>query len=295
MLPTMACMTERTGQGDRMVTEPGGGTPALPVGLETIRSLAAHLRALGVEPGMTLMVHSSLSSLGFVVGGAAAVILALEHVLGDTGTLAMPAHVYDLTDPAAWLDPIVPEAWHEAVRAAMPVFQPDLMPCREMGAIAETFRKQDGTLRSYHPFVSWSARGPHAARITANHHLSMSQGEGSPLARLYDLGAHVLLLGVGWNRNTTFHLAEYRCRFAETKRCTRGAPMPAEGGGAVWTTYDDIYWYDADFPELGVALEGADLVRCGTVGKAHCRLFSQRAAVDFAVDWMNRHRTLGAG
>jgi aminoglycoside 3-N-acetyltransferase len=53
----------------------------------------------------------------------------------------------------------------------------------------------------------------------------MSQGEASPLARLYDLDAWVLLLGVGYQRNTCFHLAEYRCRFAAHEACRRGAPI----------------------------------------------------------------------
>ncbi len=110
------------------------------------------------------------------------------------------------------------------------------------------------------------------------------------MARLYDVGAYVLLIGVGYNRNTSFHLAEYRCKYAPLKRCTRGGPMPTEDGGSRWVTYDDIYWYDADFPEIGHAFEDAGNVRVGRVGNAECRLFSQRALVDFAVEWMNENR-----
>ncbi|MCU0521397.1 MAG: AAC(3) family N-acetyltransferase [Anaerolineae bacterium] len=258
----------------------------------TISSLVEQMSALGIESGMTLVVHSSLSSLGYVVGGAPAVILALESVLGPEGTLAMPTHSGDLTDPAGWSNPPVPEAWHELIRVTMPAFHPDLTPTRGMGVIPECFRKQNGTRRSCHPFVSWAARGPHAAFIASDHALSMSQGERSPLARLYERDAYVLLLGVGYDCNTSFHLAEYRCQFAPLKRCTRGAPMPTADGGSRWTTYDDIFWYDADFGEIGRAFEDMGAVRVGNIGQATSRLFSQPALVDFAVRWMDENRRL---
>ncbi|MCD6286998.1 MAG: AAC(3) family N-acetyltransferase [Anaerolineae bacterium] len=258
----------------------------------TVSSLCDQFVAIGVEPGMTLIVHSSLSSFGYVSGGAPAVILALESVLGPEGTLAVPTHTADLTDPAKWSDPPVPQALYQTIRDTMPHFYPDLTPARGMGIIPESFRKQNGTLRSNHPFVSWAARGPNAALVTANHSLSMSSGEHSPVARLYDAGARVLLIGVRYDRNTSFHLAEYRNKFAVRKHCRRGAPMPVEGGGSQWVTYDDIYLYDADFLEIGAAFEQTGQVCKRAIGKAECRFFSQRAIVDFAVEWMNANRWL---
>ena len=74
----------------------------------TAQSLAADLAALGVQPGMVLVVHSSLKSLGWVNGGPVAVILALEEVLGSAGTLVMPTHTSDNSDPANWVNPPVP-------------------------------------------------------------------------------------------------------------------------------------------------------------------------------------------
>ena len=77
----------------------------------TRRSLAADLRQLGLEPGAVVIVHSSLSSLGWVCGGSVAVALALMDVLTESGTLVIPTHSAEYSDPGKWENPPVPESW----------------------------------------------------------------------------------------------------------------------------------------------------------------------------------------
>ena len=98
----------------------------------TVSTLEADFITSGVQSGMTLIVHSSLSSLGWVCGGAVSVILSLEEVLSPEGTLVMPAHSGDLSDPAGWSNPPVPEDWFEIIRKEMPCFDKDLTPTRGM-------------------------------------------------------------------------------------------------------------------------------------------------------------------
>jgi aminoglycoside 3-N-acetyltransferase len=256
----------------------------------TTVSLARDLRALGVETGMTLLVHSSLSSLGWVCGGPVAVIQALEEVLGEQGTLVMPTMTGGLTDPRDWQHPPVPEAWKDTIRATMPAFDPDLTPTRGMGVIAETFRKQPGALRSEHPHASFAARGARAARITADHTLDYALGEGSPLARIYELDGWVLLLGVGHENNTSIHLAEYRADFPGKREQPNGAPLSIEGVRR-WVDVLDLDVDASDFPQIGEAFaREVGLVRSGCIGDARAVLMPQRALVDFAVRWIEGHR-----
>jgi aminoglycoside 3-N-acetyltransferase len=257
--------------------------------LVTKSSLISDIRKLGVGEGSTLLVHSSLRSLGWVCGGAVAVILALEEVLGEDGTLVMPAHSTELSDPSCWRNPPAPEGWWDVIRDEIPPFQPDLTPTWHIGTIPESFRKQDGTLRSSHPQVSFAARGRNAEFVTSNHSLNFPLGEGSPLARVYDLDGYVFLLGVNHLSNTSIHLAEYRADYPWKKVVKNGAPLLVDGKRQ-WVEIEDINGWMYDFDKIGNEFNATGHVARGPVGKADSLLMRQRTLVDFAVDWMRRNR-----
>lgn len=251
--------------------------------------IAAELAALGITPARALIVHSSMRALGWVAGGAQAVVLALREAVGAHGTLVMPTHSGQLSDPSRWQAPPVPSDWWPVIRESTPAFDPLLTPTRNMGAIVETFRYLPGVRRSAHPLTSFAAVGPDADDIIADHRLGSGMGEHSPLARLYEKDAAVLLLGVGHGNNTSIHLAEYRARFAGKKTHLEGAPI-SEAGTRRWATFEELVWHDDDFATIGAAFSATGKERIGDVGAATARLMPMRALVDFAVTWMQANR-----
>lgn len=256
----------------------------------TVSSLVSDLDSLGVETGQTLLVHGSLSSLGWVCGGPPAVVDALMKLVGEDGTIVMPTHSPGNRDPSNMGSPPVPESWYEAIREEMPPYRPASTPTQGMGAIAECFRSYPGVHRSDHPQHSFGAWGNEAEFVTADHAEDYSLGESSPLARVYDLDGTVLFLGTTHATNTSFHLAEYRASL-DLARSTHASAVLVDGERE-WIEWEDLEIDDGDFSECGEAFEKRhpDFVETGRVGVGEAKLFSQRSLVDFAVDWFESNR-----
>ena len=260
----------------------------------TAARLKEDFQKLGVTAGMTLLVHSSLSKIGWICGGPVTVIQVLLDVLGADGTLIMPSHTADNSDPKHWRNPPVPSEWFDTVRQSTPGYQSDRSPTFNMGKIVETFRHWPSVLRSEHPQFSMIALGPKAKLITDQHYDAC--GEQSPLARVYDCtnDGHVLLLGVPHQNNTSLHLAEYRYQIdgGIEKDFLAGAsvmdPVTKQSAWYEWMDYD--YTAD-DFNEVGHAFDAIEgNTKIGRVGLAQCRLMKQHLLVDFAVHWMAKNR-----
>ncbi|MEV0074631.1 AAC(3) family N-acetyltransferase [Amycolatopsis sp. NPDC050768] len=227
---------------------------------------------------MDMIVHSSLSSLGPVDGGAATVVNSLLRAVGATGTVVVPTFTPNVADR----DPEhvgVPDEGVRERRDAVPTFH-CTMPS-SMGAVAEALRSLPGTVRSSHPQASVAAIGARAGQIVAGQPLGFALGRDSPLERLYDLRGAILLIGVGHNRNSFLHHAE---ALTPRPRLTlRRFPMITHRQRIWCETVDVADDKDTYFPLVGRDFERRFGIREAIVGRAGCRLFHARPFVDFAV------------
>lgn len=253
----------------------------------TVGSLARDLRTLGLE-GETVLVHSSLRSLGWVAGGAQAVVEGLMQAITKSGTLVMPTYTGQYTNPAGWSSPPVPDEWVETIEEERPAFRPAVTPTRGVGAVPECFRDFPDVVRSDHPTSSFAAWGDGAETLVADHELDDGLGDGSPLAAVYERGGQVLLLGTDHETNTSLHLAEYRADVPKTAKTTR-VPVRRDGQ-RVLREMRGFERHTDDFPAVGAAFEDDHGVRRGTVGAAETTLVDQRSLVDFAVEWFETNR-----
>ena len=251
----------------------------------TKKSLINELSQLKLE-GEVVIVHSALSKLGWVCGGAVALIEALQEVITEKGTLVMPAHSGDYSEPKYWGNPPVPEEWYQTIRAEMPAYRAEVTPTRGLGLTPEIFRKFPGVVRSDHPCLSFAAWGKEAKAITADHKLDYALGDNSPLAKIYERKGKVLLIGVGHDSNTSLHLAEYRADH-DLKIKIFGSSILKDGQN-VWTQYQDIEFNDDLFPEIGKEYEVEHKYSTAKVGLAEAKLFKQKELVDFAVNWLGK-------
>jgi aminoglycoside 3-N-acetyltransferase len=158
----------------------------------TRRDIVHGLHQLGLKTGANVLVHSSLSSFGYVEGGADAVIDALIDAVGPRGTVLVPT----LTGS-------------EALNAENPPFyDPQETPCWT-GRIPQTVRQRLDAVRSLHPTHSVAAIGARARALTQGHEFSITPcGPDSPYGRLAQAGGYILLIGVTHGVNTTFHHVE---------------------------------------------------------------------------------------
>ena len=244
---------------------------------------------LGLRQADIVMVHTSLSGIGYVCGGAQTVIEALTETVGQNGTVMMPTQSWKNLDPDAGVHGEVPEEYWDIIRENWPAYNRKLTPTNTMGAVAEMFRSWPGAIRSDHPARSVAAWGRYAEYLVSNHNLSNIFGEGSPIGKLYELNGDVLLIGVGYDKNTSLHLADVRADYPGKYNCIEHSAI-MENGKRVWKAYETLFVDGEDFISIGAAFEETGAVKKAALGNTTLRLMRQRRLVDFAVEWIQENR-----
>ena len=247
------------------------------------------LQDAGVKKGQSIMVHTSLKSLGFVCGGAQIVIEALLECVGCEGTIMMPTQSWKNLDPETGVHWEEPKEWWQTIRDNWPAYDKDITPTNTMGQVAEMFRRWPGAVRSNHPARSVAALGKYEQYLTENHDLSNIFGEDSPIDKLYKLDGYVLLIGVGYDKNTSIHLADVRAEYPGKHNVNESSAVMVDGKRK-WVTYNTLAVDGEDFADIGRAFEANHQVNKVKIGNGEVRFMRQRDIVDFAVDWIEKYR-----
>ncbi len=263
--------------------------------LITRDQLATDLRALGIEPGQVILMHASVRTVGWVVGGPDQILQSLFDVLTPAGTLAMYV---------SW------EEWERALvsfsdftEAQQAVFRKHCPPfdartsraMRQWSVLTESLRTWPGAYRSDHPTASVCAVGAQAAWVTADHPLAYGYGYGSPWDKVCHTGGKVLLLGSPLEAVTLLHYAEHIAN-VPGKRIVRNEVPLLRGGECVWVTFEefDTTWGIRDLPSEDYfdrimreyLTEGHGSI--GRVGGAVSYLFDAAHLAQFGVAWMEK-------
>lgn len=222
------------------------------------QSFIGELRELGVKSGMTLMVHSSLKSIGAnsLDSGAETVIDALLDVLGPDGTLISPTI-------------------SGCVQRNQPVFHVEYTPST-VGFFTEAMRMRPDAVRSLHPVHSVSAIGPKAAYFTEGHHKANTPwSPETPYGRLLrDPDCSILFLGVNLNCNSCFHALEIESRIPGMHSKDATVLHVIESDGNVHQV--EHHWHhprtERRFPDMEPVLYDSGCLRWGKTGRGISRL-----------------------
>jgi aminoglycoside 3-N-acetyltransferase len=267
--------------------------------LVTRSGLVKDFSDLGMRPGGTIMLHASVKSVGWVVGGPDVILHALREVLGPDGTLMMYV---------GWEDnPYDLEAWPEARRRAYleecPPFDPATSRAnRRWSILTEYLRTTPGARRSANPEKSMAAVGAKATWLTGGHPLDYGFGPGSPLEKLCRAGGEVLLLGTPFDSVTLLHYAECLADVPGKRVVRYRMPVLVEGQRR-WVEVEEFdtsdgirHWGGGDYFEAIVeAYLAAGHGKTGLVGAARSYLFDAQELTAFGVAWMEREFGVGSG
>lgn len=238
----------------------------------TFETLVEGFGKLGVEEGDTLLVHSSYKSLGAVDGGPQIVINALEAVLGEEGTLVMPAFNFDFNKGTPWDVRSTPS---------------------KMGVLTELVRNDPRAKRVFHPIYSFAILGKHA-EMFGNLRYKSSYGADSVFAYLRKLDAKIMVVGLSYTNSMTFfhHIEEmegvdYRYLKDFTGQVT-------DWDGTTRTETFQMLVRDLDkgviteVNPMGELMEKAGIIKSAKIGEADVKLMKANEVYEFTAREMKR-------
>jgi aminoglycoside N3'-acetyltransferase len=222
------------------------------------------LTQLGIQPGWILGVHSSLSSLGHVDGGANTVLEALFDTVGQEGTIVMPTYL--VGPPVELTQQDIARGINWKIKR---IAFDDLESPSGMGIIADTFRRRPDVVRWYDPVHSISAWGKDADIYCQS------------FKPLVEANGWILLIGVQMDRCSALHIAEEQVLLPEDINVIMEGKVPEElleiYPPDEWLFGRENRW--SDFLIVQREAEALGIIQSRMIGSATVRLFRARSMV----------------
>ena len=235
---------------------------------------------LGIKAGDTVIVHSSFKSMGYVEGGAEAVINGYLDVLGEEGTLVFPTLVQKDFSKAY-------ETWH-------------LDKPSDVGYLTNYFRQREGSYRSDQATHSVAACGKHAKYLTETHgHTHKRFGNmgdtpfsaDSPWEKMYHMNAKIVLLGVPASKITFRHYAEY-VFIEECLKSIEGHPKYEEMKNELWHYNQPMALWPHVYNIWAVEqMDAMGLTTVSKCGDAEFKCVPAKEFTDFVIKELRSGRT----
>ena len=234
------------------------------------------LRQLGLKRGDVVGVHSSLSSLGYVKGGADAVVDALLETVGEQGTIVMPTYSTNREKV---------ELTQREIELGV-TYKYRILPydCAKTscwtGIIPETFRKRKRAVRDEDPVHSLTAIGPRANEMIED------------WDRLLDADGFILLIGVGLSVCSAMHLAERQVQLPpHIQEAFEEPPELIEmyGPDLGWPEWDIGYGPYPDFSKMEKPCEDHGITKEVKIGEAEVKLFRLKELIDLYAEYLRKN------
>ncbi len=242
----------------------------------TIEDAKTLLRNIGIQNGDVLEVHASMKSIGFMLGGANALLDAILETIGFEGTIVMSAHSSDNSEPAYFQKPPIDVALYQTIRENTPSFKGKFDDLYGMGQLAVALQKRPSVYFSNHPQVSMMSHGKHAKWITQSHPLNDMFGLRSPIAKMVELKTKVLLIGVEYDSCTGMHLGEVLSQ--KRPIIIQGSRMVV-GSKEEWVKFLSHDFDSNDFNQVGRNMELENKVSLSLLGNSVVKSFDLEYAV----------------
>lgn len=239
------------------------------------------LRNAGIQSGDSMLVHASLSKIGYVINGPVTIINAMLAVLGKEGTLLMPSF---------------PATGRNKDYLSTNIIFDVLETPSAMGIITEVFRKMKNVNRSLHPTDPVCALGPLSGYYTNTHFGQLTPyNDKSPFRKLAEKNGKILMLGTTLNgAGTSLHTLEDAVDFPfpvydekifdVTIRNEKGELLKMKT-----KVHNPIFSAKRNCDALKPLFEKAGVLTNFKIGEANCMLIDAKGMFDVMIREFNLH------